>query len=917
MKKVIFFLLFFSIIFAQKDTVLFFDNFDRDTLGARWITYGTSNAYPWWGIDTANGYNNSYGSLADSPHRPWARNSYSYAAMSFGMNFADLLSANLYFYQMRNMQSGRGWGYAEVSTDGGQTWNSLGPPYQGQSGWEATVLSLNNYLNLPDVRIRFYILVADNANPNFDGWFIDSVRVIGTKRICRDVGPFRLVAPGDSIRPDTVITPQVQVVNYGNTEESLWVWLKIFYKGNLVYQESSWINKLERGGIAIANFPNWSPESLGVYNFLSWTALLGDTFYSNDTLRDSTYVVKYTHDVGTEEIISPRGTQYPRRFPLMAVYKNYGANTETFNAYFRIMSGSDTILKRSVTLQLLPDSSREYVFGDTTLRAGEYKVIAYTYLANDERLENNLKEESLHIIQFPYDVGVDRIISPRVTNNFDTITPNALVYNLGVNSATFTAHFTIFDTARQEFYRDSTLCTLPPDSVREITFARWMPTKIGRFFARCSLYCPEDENPENDTLTKYFTILVGGWLRRAELPLGPKKKGVSYGAALTYLPDTFVYALKGNGTCEFYRYNIFENYWEAACSIPYSGEKRKGVKNGGALCSNGKDRVFALKGNKTDEFWAYFPDGDTWHPLKPVPPIPKPGVKDGAGICYATKGDSEFVFLLKGTNSYAFFAYYIPLDTWLIRKDAPPGPLIKKWKKGSCIATDGEKIYALKGGSKYNEFYIYYILSDTWVTGCTLPLMRGGVQARKKKLKDGASLCYAPNVNRLYAFKGGNTDEFWSYSLSLEKWQERDPIPVTGKRVKSGGALTFTDFRIYAFKGNKTLEFWMYLPIETTGKYLAPLTFDYQASTGKGNSISSLLIYPNPNQGLINLFYTKEHEPLKISVYDALGRKVFPIIYKGKNQINLQMKGLSEGTYFLYIKEKNGQYLYKKVVYQR
>ena len=913
---IIFFFLFFSLsLFAQgRDTILFQDNFNRDTLGSRWQTYGTPNAYPWWGIDTTDGYIGR-GSLADSPnHRPWTRNSWSWVAMRYGMNFADLLTANLYFYQKRNMQSGKGWGYVEVSTDGGETWEQLGSSYQGNSGWVPTVLSLENYLNLPDVRIRFYLIVADDANPRFDGWFIDSVRVIGTKRICRDVGPFSLLAPGDSVRPETVITPQVQVVNYGNTQESLWVWLKGFYKGQLVYHESCWISQLSRGGSVIVDFPVWRPESLGLYHFLSWTALPGDTFYFNDTLKDSTWVVRYAHDVGTEEIISPRGNRYPGRFPLMARFKNYGANTENFTCYFRITQGFDTILKRSFTLLLLPDSSREVVFGDTTLRAGEYKVIAYTYLATDEREENNLKAESLFIMQFPYDVGVDRIISPRATNNFDTIRPNALLYNLGLTQATFTAHFTILDTSGAEQYRDSILCTLKPDSVQEFLFSPWVPTRIGRFFARCSLYLPEDGNPENDTLTKYFTILIGGWLRRDDLPLGPKKKGVGPGASLAYIPDTFVYALKGNGTCEFYRFNIFENYWQTLCSIPYSGEKRKGVKGGGALCSNLRDRVFALKGNKTDEFWVYFPDGDSWKPLRPVPPIPKSGIKDGAGIAYAVKGDSEFVFLLKGTGTYTFLAYYIGGDTWLERKEAPPGPLIKKWKKGSCIASDGSRVYALKGGGKYNEFYIYDVLSDTWLIGDTLPLMRGGVSAKKKKLKDGAALCYAPTVNRLYAFKGGNTDEFWSYSLALGKWDERDPIPVSGKRVKSGASLTFTDFRIYAFKGNKTLEFWMYLPIETTGRYLAPSIFQFSSPTGeKGKKFCNLIISPNPTSSLLTIYSPMIPEIKEVSLFDAVGRKVLIPMEKVGNRIMMRMKGLSSGTYFLHLKGKKEEYLYKVV----
>ncbi len=912
MEKVIIpFFLSLTILSAQgKDTILFIDLFDRDTLGSRWQTYGTPNAYPWWGIDTVTRYQGK-GSLADSPFRNWTKESWSWAKMTYGMNFADLLSAQLVFYQQRNMQSGRGWGYVEVSTDLGQNWTSLGT-YQGQSNWERTVVDLNNYLNLPDVQIRFYLLVADNANPNFDGWFIDSVVVRGTKRICRDVGPFKVLAPGDTVRIDSTVFPQVQVVNYGNTQESLWVYLNISYKGRVVYSESSWIN-LERGGASLADFSPFTFDSLGLYHLLSWTSLPGDTFYYNDTLRDSTWVISYTHDVGTEAILSPRGNRYPGRFRLMAIYKNYGLSQEAFYAYFRIISNEDTILKRSTSLQLHPDSSREVDFGDTTLRAGEYKVVAYTYLADDERPDNNLKEDSLRIFAFPYDVGIDRIMSPAVTNNFDTIIPRALVYNLGTQTATFSSHFKIFNLEGNKFYSDSLLViNLPADSVREIAFSPWMPDRIGRFFANCSLHFPEDENPENDTLTKYFTVLIGGWLQRENLPLGPKKKGVSSGGSLTYLPDTFVYALKGNNTNEFYRYNIYLNQWQPLCSIPWQGEKRKNVKGGASLTSNLRDRVFALKGNKTDEFWSYFPDGDSWKALRSVPPIPKSGVKDGAGLCYFVKGDSEFVFFLKGTKTYLFSAYYVPEDTWLERADAPAGPYIKKWGKGSCLTTDGELIYALKGGGKYNEFYCYYPMEDTWVERCSLPQRRGGAYAKKKKVKDGASLCSDRQTGIVYAFKGGNTDEFWSYDPNTNRWRERDPLPSEVKRIKRGSALTFADFRAFAFKGNKTLEFWMFLPIETTGYLGKGLTQEGANLREVKRLDEKLLLFPNPTSGIINIL-ASDLKRITLSLFSACGKKIPLLMEKTKNGFRFNLKDLPPGAYFLLVKKPKERVFYKVI----
>jgi len=69
-----------------------------------------------------------------------------------------------------------------------------------------------------------------------------------------------------------------------------------------------------------------------------------------------------------------------------------------------------------------------------------------------------------------------------------------------------------------------------------------------------------------------------------------------------------VYALKGGNTQEFWRYSPAKDSWEEVDTMPQYGSagRRKKVKNGADVTATA-DAFFALKGNRTNEFWRYSP----------------------------------------------------------------------------------------------------------------------------------------------------------------------------------------------------------------------------------------------------------------------------------------------------------------------
>jgi hypothetical protein len=69
-----------------------------------------------------------------------------------------------------------------------------------------------------------------------------------------------------------------------------------------------------------------------------------------------------------------------------------------------------------------------------------------------------------------------------------------------------------------------------------------------------------------------------------------------------------VYALKGGNTQEFWRYTAATDSWHEMDTLPRvgTGGKKKKVKAGGSVTSDGSV-LYALKGNKCNEFWRYVP----------------------------------------------------------------------------------------------------------------------------------------------------------------------------------------------------------------------------------------------------------------------------------------------------------------------
>jgi Tol biopolymer transport system component len=288
---------------------------------------------------------------------------------------------------------------------------------------------------------------------------------------------------------------------------------------------------------------------------------------------------------------------------------------------------------------------------------------------------------------------------------------------------------------------------------------------------------------------------------------------VRYGGSLAWSLDSasIIYALKGNKSREFWAYDVASDSWHSCEDVP-EGASGKGVKQGGTLASPGNGWVYATKGYNTLEFWKYNTLRDSWAAACSVPAGTKPRkLKAGAAAgVWSLANDSTFVYLLKVSGGVCeFYRYNCPANSWA-SKAPPPVTNGKKCGYGSSIAFDGDNhIYLLK--NKTNDLFAYSISGDSWSARNPLPLV--GRSGKRKKVRPGSAL--ASCGGSLFALKGGGTDEFWVYQPEYNSWYQADSIPAgpSGKTyVKDGGALAQADGYVWAMRGGKTWDFLRFTP---------------------------------------------------------------------------------------------------------
>jgi hypothetical protein len=387
------------------------------------------------------------------------------------------------------------------------------------------------------------------------------------------------------------------------------------------------------------------------------------------------------------------------------------------------------------------------------------------------------------------------------------------------------------------------------------------------------------------------------------MPERPSLAAVRDGGGLALMQGRMLfYAIKGNRTGDFYSYNPETGAWTILELVP-EGPQWKQVKTGGCIATDGVRNVYVVKGNNTLEFYRYPVDSFAWCRAPDVPLGNSGRRVKAADIVSAPVVGGAHLYFLKGVAN-EFFRYATSETLWYPLR--PPSVQFGKWNRGSFLVYDGDHtIYAHK--AKYHELWAYDMSADTWGDTSLPGMPFAGRSGRSAKSKDGA--CGVFFRGCIYALKGGNTQEFWSYDTATRRWTELETVPQYGssgkrRKVKGGGDMAAKDSFLYALKGNKCRELWRYTVTDSTYGAQPP---DRGAASGRMvNGEWLMAVSPNPvAAGFATLSITGAPEHLgagarSISVLDISGRVVRQSAIRNlQSAMPLDIRSISAGVYLV------------------
>lgn len=722
--------------------------------------------------------------------------------------------------------------------------------------------------------------------------------------VVHDVAAIAIVNPTGSVDSGAVIVPQARLRNPGSTREIFYCRFTIT-DGYLAQISVS----LPPGADTVIAFPSWNANTPGVFATKCSTMLTRDQNPANNRTTGTVQVIGT--DVGVVAIVSPVGEIDPGPTTSVARVANYSSTPRSFVTYLRIINSSGTpVFSDSVLIHALPsDSVVNVSFASWDATAGQYTVRCSVGLG-DANPQNDTLSATCRVVF--RDLGLISL-SPQGDIRPMVVSPVLRVKNFGNASENCALFLGIVDTVTgTSVYFDSTKgINLAPGETREFRLPSWAAV-IGYYRLTGFIQSDGDTDPTNDTLVVKLRVSPGalGWLRRADMPGGTS---VKHGGCLTGIEtdSARIYALRGNKTADFYEYNMHSGVWLSLPSLP-PGRSGKPVRKGGAICSDGERYIYATKGNNTLEFWRYDIQNRSWQQLPDVPAGAK-ALKGGTGLAFIRRGDTSEIYCLKGSNTFEFYVYSVNSGTWAARAPAPAGPSTKKFKSGSALCRHGnDRLYAVK--AKVNEFYEYSIAQDRWVQRASIPDYSSS--GKRSRCGDGCGLASDEN-NTIYALVGGNRDFFYCYNVTTNSWFELSPMPLgpSGKHVKAGGGITFLHKQIWALRGNATNEFYVYVP-DTMSLFSSQPPRSGVSSRKSGfNTGASFTLHPNPAQHF--LYITAGHDtPATVEIFSATGQLVHTEQITTNQVARIDLRSLPNGIYLVRMKASTGTTIRKLVIHR-
>jgi hypothetical protein len=468
---------------------------------------------------------------------------------------------------------------------------------------------------------------------------------------------------------------------------------------------------------------------------------------------------------------------------------------------------------------------KDVICGDQSANCGKDATIGIEnkdgtsgllYLYGSETQTTNWPENKLsnqRAIKFYkplWDVGPIAKISPEDSIVPNSVTPRIIVRNNGTEVAeSIRVYLSTSPSTYNAFYFIPRIIAGKQDT---ILFPNWDANITGQYTVICSTSYRLDQYHQNNVLQK--SVLVSKWILKHPIPEGPSITRVKNGALAYDFDENKIYALKGGNCNEFWCYDIATNQWESLPRMPKQPSNKK--PKAGCALTYSQGRIYALKGGNTNDFYEYDPDSLRWNSLAPIKdtvyaPNKKP--KDGAGLVFSSIDGLYYAIL--GNNTNVLLKYDPGGNRWYYEAQTPNAAKIRD---GGSItfypppSPDYDTLLYVFQGKSTKNLWRYDIRRHNWLERCTIPYP-------KVKIKSGAASTCQTGLGIIYFFIGGNKQSVFRYNIGTNSFDSVTPIPLgpdprSGRlrtKVKKGAAfVATTNDLIYAFKSGNTNEFWAF-----------------------------------------------------------------------------------------------------------
>ena len=166
-----------GIYLGSTTVTYFFDNMESGS--SNWQTGGINNV---WQLGTpTSGPGNAYSGTkvwATNLNGNYPNNMNAWIRTLNQISLSGVTTVTLEFYHWFNSEANWDYGYVQISTNGGNTWTTVGDTYTGNlGGWSLQTRDLTPYVGT-NILLRFRLF--SDFSITAPGWYIDDVRVSGS-----------------------------------------------------------------------------------------------------------------------------------------------------------------------------------------------------------------------------------------------------------------------------------------------------------------------------------------------------------------------------------------------------------------------------------------------------------------------------------------------------------------------------------------------------------------------------------------------------------------------------------------------------------------------------------------------------------------------------------------------------------------